>query len=117
MARVSVVHPKHVVRALTGQILSAEGFEPIGTDSVEDALALMWVDPPVLAVVDEELVGGLLALPVPWIGLGRKGRCAALAAAGACCVIQKPFVPRDLVRAVAWALDVYATPPERRRVA
>jgi DNA-binding response OmpR family regulator len=111
--RVSVVHRSDVVRALVGEILSAEGFEPIGAATVEDALALMWVDPPVLAVVDEDLVGGFLGLPVPWIALGRRGHGATVAAAGASCVVQKPFVPGDLVRAVAWALDVYASPARR----
>jgi DNA-binding response OmpR family regulator len=118
--RVAVVHPKHVMRALTAQILEQAGFVPIEGETAEDALAVTGADPPALAIIDERLVEDLPRLSVPWIALGRsRAPHAPLLAAGACCVVEKPFSPEDLLRAVTWALDVYdggAARPVRDRL-
>lgn len=117
MPRVTIVHPMHVVRALAVQILEAHGFAPIEAETVEDALAVIRVDPPAVAIVDERLVEALPRLPMPWIALGSRGRRAPLMAAGACCVVDKPFSPEELVRAVTCALEVHGspTPPDEAR--
>jgi DNA-binding response OmpR family regulator len=97
------------MRALTAQILEQAGFVPIEGETAEDALAVTGADPPALAIIDERLVEDLPRLSVPWIALGRsRAPHAPLLAAGACCVVEKPFSPEDLLRAVTWALDVYA---------
>ncbi len=117
MPRVAVVHPKHVMRALTAQILEQAGFVPIEGETAEDALAVTGADPPALAIIDERLVEDLPRLSVPWIALGRsRAPHAPLLAAGACCVVEKPFSPEELVRAVTWALDVHATARRPRPV-
>lgn len=98
----------HVVRALVAQILTAAGFVAIEAETVDDALAVVRADPPEVAIVDEHLAGDLAALPVPWIALGQGHPHALRAPApGACCVIAKPFLPDDVVRAVSWALRVH----------
>jgi hypothetical protein len=113
MPRVAVVHPIQAVRTLVAQILAAAGIAPIEAETAEDARAVMQVDPPEIAIVDEAVVGALAPLPVPWIALGRKGPRAPLVAAGACCVVEKPFIPEDLLRAVAWALDLQPAVAQR----
>ena len=107
MPRVAVVHPMHAVRTLAAQILAAAGLVPIEAETVDDAMAVMRVDPPEVAIVDEHLAGALPPLPVPWIALGRRGPRAPRLADGACCIVDKPFAPEDLLRAVHWALEVY----------
>jgi len=104
--RVAVVHPLQAVRTLAAQILSAAGMAPIEAETADDARAVMRIDPPEVAIVDESLAAALAPLPVPWIALGRKGPRAPLVARGASCVVEKPFAAEDLLRAVAWALDL-----------
>jgi DNA-binding response OmpR family regulator len=96
------------VRSLVAQLLSTHGYEPVEAETAEDALAVLATDPPVLAIVDEELVPPLAGIPVPVIALGRRDAASSLADAGACCVVEKPFQAEGLLRAVVWALDVYS---------
>jgi DNA-binding response OmpR family regulator len=105
--RIAVVHPNHAVRALAAQILAANGFAPVEAETVEDAVSILATDPPVVAVVNENLVGDLRSWGVPIIGLAMPGSRFRLIDAGARCVVDKPFTAEDLLRAVRWVLEVY----------
>jgi DNA-binding response OmpR family regulator len=107
--RVAVVHPKSVIRSLIARPLSESGFEPVEAATVADALAVLATAPPLLAIVDEELVGQLTGVRIPVIALGRRDVAASLVDAGACCVVENPFQPEALLRAVRWVLEVYST--------
>lgn len=106
MQRVIIVHPTYALRTLAADILAAQGFAAIAAEAIDDVAALFATDPPAVAVVDERLVPDLPCLRFPWIALGRPATHASLVAAGAACVVEKPFGEENLLEAVRWVLAV-----------
>jgi DNA-binding response OmpR family regulator len=109
MQRIAVVIPDPLVRRLTAQVLARCGLEPVEAGSFGAAVLALAGDPPEIGLVDEQLAPrlGAVVTRVRWIALGRVHERASLTAAGACCVIDKPFGAEDLLRAVRWVTEVY----------
>ncbi len=122
MTRVLLVEDSTAVRLLVSQILEGAGYAVIPAETEADALHIVSLDPPDVAIVDEHLAGTeghslirtLRAHPNPRvrsmiaIGIsGRDGSEKRLMEAGAHCFVRKPFHQHDLLRAVRWGVDVY----------
>ena len=123
MPRVLIVDDSRAVRMLLVQILEAHGYAPVEAETAEDALDIALVHPPDVMVVDyllparsgADLVRDVRGAQreelrsVPIVGLsGSRGGERPLFDAGVSCFVAKPFDEEKLLRAVRWALEVYA---------
>lgn len=123
--RILVVDDNHLIRRLLDLILEDAGYEPLGAESGEEALALALVDPPDLCIVDEvmpgmrgsELILLLRASPeprlarMPIVGVsGHEGASGELLRAGADSFVRKPLEERAVLAAVARAFGASRDP-------
>lgn len=130
MARVLVVDDVALIRAIVCDVLRVEGFWPIPCESGETALEVIDFlrdggledGLPEVAVVDHHmpgmtgahLIGELRArgLSFPVIGLtGRREGPAAMRAAGAALVLEKPFHRDPLLAALREVLGTASVAP------
>jgi DNA-binding response OmpR family regulator len=120
---VLVVVGMGALRRVMTDVLEAAGFAPFECDGLECARSLAPACSPDVVIVDDHLPDGSGAELVRWLRSQRNadGRpllvaalttwasFAAMTSAGAHCTVWKPAVEDELIAAVRWLQDVYAS--------